>query len=137
MTTPLTTRTATTLKLEGAAVAVASGAVYQMSDGSWLLFALLFLVPDVFMLGYLRNPTFGSLVYNLGHTYLTPLVIAGIWFFLSTPTLLSVSLIWIAHIGLIAPWDTGSRTLLASSILIFSASDALDAYCPLCPIPRA
>lgn len=99
MTTPLTTRTATVLRLEGAAVAVASGAVYQMSDGSWLLFALLFLVPDLFMLGYLRNPKFGALVYNLGHTYLTPLVVAGIWFLASTPALLWVSLIWTAHIG--------------------------------------
>ena len=99
MTMPLTTRTATVLKLEGGAVALASGAVYQMSDGSWLLFALLFLVPDVFMLGYLRDPRFGALVYNLGHTYLTPLVLTGIWILASTPALLWVSLIWIAHIG--------------------------------------
>ena len=99
MTMPLTTRTATVLKLEGGAVALASGAVYQMSDGSGLLFALLFLVPDVFMLGYLRNPRFGALVYNLGHTYLTPLVLTGIWLLASTPALLWVSLIWIAHIG--------------------------------------
>ena len=99
MTTPLTTRTAIVLRLEGAAVAVVSGVVYQMSDGSWLFFALLFLVPDVLMFGYLRNPRFGALVYNLGHTYVAPLVLAGIWFLVSAPELLWVSLIWVAHIG--------------------------------------
>ena len=94
-----TTKTATVLRLEGVAIALAAGAVYQISAGSWLLFALLFLVPDLFMLGYLRNPRVGALVYNLGHTYIAPFILLVGWLMVSTPAVLWVTCIWTAHIG--------------------------------------
>jgi hypothetical protein len=40
------------LRLEGAAVLIVSLFSYRWSQGSWLPFALLFLVPDLSMLGY-------------------------------------------------------------------------------------
>jgi len=40
---------------------------------SWLLFGVLFLAPDFFMLGYLMNPRTGAAIYNLGHVLLVPL----------------------------------------------------------------
>ena len=91
--------TATALRLEGVAIALAAAAVYQILAGSWLLFALLFLVPDIFMLGYLRNPKVGALVYNLGHTYVAPFILLFWWFTVSAPAVLWVACIWTAHIG--------------------------------------
>jgi hypothetical protein len=39
---------------------------YRSVGGTWLLFALLFLAPDVTMVGYLANPRVGARVYNGG-----------------------------------------------------------------------
>ena len=46
---------------------------------SWGLFAILFFVPDLGMLGYLVNPRIGALTYNLTHHFgvATALYIAG------------------------------------------------------------
>ena len=43
------------LQLEGAAVLIVSLLFYHWSQGSWLQFALLFLLPDLAMLGYAAN----------------------------------------------------------------------------------
>jgi hypothetical protein len=48
------------LHLEGAAVLIVSVVSYHWSQGSWLLFALLFLVPDLSMVGYLANVRAGT-----------------------------------------------------------------------------
>jgi hypothetical protein len=87
------------LHLEGAAVLVLSLFAYHWSHGSWLQIALLFLVPDVSMLGYLANTRLGAITYNAVHTYTGPLILAGYSFATARPTILSLSLIWIAHIG--------------------------------------
>ena len=94
-----TTKTATVLRLEGVAIAVAAAGAYHIAGGSWPFFALLFLLPDLSMLGYLRDPKVGALVYNLAHTYVAPFVLLVSWFALSTPALLWVACIWAAHIG--------------------------------------
>ena len=47
------------------------------TTGSWGLFALLFLVPDVSMIGYFVNPRVGAITYNAVHTYVGPLFLAG------------------------------------------------------------
>lgn len=87
------------LKLEGAAVLLFSVLAYRWHHGSWILFAVLFLVPDVSMLGYVANSRVGAARYNSVHTYLGPLLL-GCY---AVPTahlmLLQVCLIWTAHIG--------------------------------------
>src|SRR5665213_444590 len=65
------------LHLEGAAVLVLSLFAYRWNHGGWPLFALLFLVPDVSMLGYLANTRIGAITYNAVHTYIGPLALAG------------------------------------------------------------
>jgi hypothetical protein len=47
----------TLLRLEHAALALAALIAYQLSGGSWWLFAALILVPDLSMAGYLRGPS--------------------------------------------------------------------------------
>jgi hypothetical protein len=87
------------LRLEGAAVMAGAGLGYHLAHASWVLFAVLFLVPDLSMLGYLAGRRIGAGAYNAGHSYLGPAVLAALWVTLHSPTLLAVALIWAAHIG--------------------------------------
>lgn len=87
------------LRAEGATLLAASAAAYAQTGASWGLFALLFLVPDVFMLGYLRGPRLGAAVYNLGHSTILPFLVMGLGLMLPGTLVLPVGLIWMAHVG--------------------------------------
>jgi len=87
------------LRLEGLAAFAAAMAVYAHSDFSWLAFAILFLTPDVAMLGYFAGHRIGALSYNLGHTYVLALALTLAGFFTGVPFAAAGGLIWIAHIG--------------------------------------
>ncbi len=63
-------------------------------------FTLLFLVPDIFMLGYLAGPRIGAALYNAGHSYLGPLILAGVGSLANAQMPLLIALIWGAHIGI-------------------------------------
>ena len=86
------------LQAEGAALLGVATLAYAQTDAGWGLFAILFLVPDMAMLGYLRGPRFGAAVYNLGHSTLGPLSLCVLgWLVL--PMALALGLIWLAHVG--------------------------------------
>jgi len=70
----------TLLRLEGAFLALAGLTVYHLTGGDWRLFALLILVPDLSMLGYLRGPRIGAWCYNAVHSWIAPvaLYLAGL-----------------------------------------------------------
>lgn len=87
------------LRVEGLAVFAAALVLYGIVDGGWFLFAVLFLAPDLSMLGYLVGPRRGALVYNLGHIYAAPAVLAGMGWLLAVSLLPALALIWVAHIG--------------------------------------
>ncbi|WP_260704828.1 DUF4260 domain-containing protein [Edaphobacter flagellatus] len=93
------TRPSHLLKLEDALLFLAILFVYFHLHLSWLLFAILFLAPDLFMLGYLSGPRTGSAIYNLAHTYFLPILLAAIGFYRSTSLLLTIALIWASHIA--------------------------------------
>jgi hypothetical protein len=87
------------LRAEGVATfAIALFAYAQTAAGWWLLAALI-LIPDLFMLGYLANPRLGAALYNFAHTTVLPLAILVAGYILAAPTIVSISLIWLAHIG--------------------------------------
>jgi hypothetical protein len=88
------------LHAEGAVVLIVSFAAYHELNGSWLLFFLLFLWPDLFMLGYLANARIGASLYNLVHTYTMPLLLGTVAVFEQWHPTLLFTLIWTAHIGL-------------------------------------
>ena len=48
------------LRLEGAAVLAAAVAAYAFVGGSWLLFAMLLLAPDLAMIAYRFGPAAGA-----------------------------------------------------------------------------
>jgi hypothetical protein len=85
------------LGLEAAAAFGASVTVYAIGGHSWILFALLFFVPDITFLGYLPGPRVGASCYNTAHNYAVPLA-AGILLHLLGRSV-AVPLIWVAHIG--------------------------------------
>lgn len=92
--------TSVLLRLEGLALLGAAVAAFVHLEGSWLLFIALLLVPDVALLGYLKGPKPGSRVYNLGHTLALPVPLLAIGLMMGWPVLLSVALVWTAHIGM-------------------------------------
>jgi Domain of unknown function (DUF4260) len=87
------------LRLEGAAVLVAATFGYATLGGRWALFAALFLVPDLSMLGYLGGRRLGAACYNAAHSYLGPAALAAVSVAASIPMLLGIACIWTAHIG--------------------------------------
>jgi Domain of unknown function (DUF4260) len=87
------------LHLEGAALLGASLYAYHWLHGSWLVFALLILVPDLSMLGYLLSTRVGSACYNLVHTTTGPVIAAAAVVLTHHNGWLPVILIWTTHIG--------------------------------------
>ena len=87
------------LRLEGLAALAAAIALYARCGFSWPTFAVLYLAPDLAMLGYLMNPRIGAAAYNVAHTYALALPLALLGFLAGLPAILTVALIWIAHIG--------------------------------------
>lgn len=93
------TRPSLLLKLDYAALFLITLAIYSSRQFSWTLFAILFLAPDLFMLGYLATPRLGSALYNLGHTFFIPLILFAISYLTHRSILLGIAIIWISHIA--------------------------------------
>ena len=88
------------LRIEGATLLALSALLYGLNGGSWLLFILLFLAPDISMLGYLSGTWVGATSYNLFHTYAAPGLLAVLGLLVAeSPPVVSVALVWFAHIG--------------------------------------
>jgi Domain of unknown function (DUF4260) len=87
------------LRAEGVLVLALAILAYRHLGGSWTLFAVLFLAPDLTMAGYLFGPRRGALIYNLGHTYLAPALLGAAGSALAMPGFFGPALIWAAHIG--------------------------------------
>jgi hypothetical protein len=93
------TRPRLLLHLEGAAVLAVALFWYQQIHASWLLFGLLFLVPDLSMIGFAAGARVGAAAYNLAHTEVVPVVL-GITAGLGHHSrVLAIALIWVSHIG--------------------------------------
>ncbi len=90
---------ATLLRAEGLAVVVLTAILYAKTGASWWLFAALWLVPDLSMLGYLANARIGAICYNTAHTYLLPVMLAAAALLMHKPALLPYLLLWCNHIG--------------------------------------
>ena len=88
------------LRAEGAALGLAAVAIYAAGGHSWLMFAALFLAPDLSFVAYLAGPRVGAAVYNALHWTVLPLALAAFGWLLASPGGLAVALIWLAHIGI-------------------------------------
>lgn len=92
------TRPALLLHIEDAALFIAALALYHQLHASWILFAVIFLTPDLFMLGYLAGPDAGSALYNLGHWLVLPFVLLSYGYLGAHSLATNIALIWFAHI---------------------------------------
>jgi Domain of unknown function (DUF4260) len=92
------TRPSILLRIEEAALLIVTLFAYQHLNYSWLLFAILFLTPDLFMLGYLINARIGAASYNLAHTLTLPLAILLTSYLQHWYLPTELALIWTAHI---------------------------------------
>jgi hypothetical protein len=90
----------TLLRLEGLTLFAGMTLLYYVWGGSWWVYFILFLAPDVSFAAYLSGPRFGALVYNAAHSYMAPVTLMTTGFALDSPLTLSIALIWMAHIGI-------------------------------------
>jgi hypothetical protein len=88
------------LRLEGLALLASMMLVYALWGGSWWAFVLLLLLPDISLAAYLAGPGTGAIVYNAAHTTVLPAALAALGLALSQPLMVSLAIIWLAHIGM-------------------------------------
>ena len=88
------------LRAEGAAAFAAGLAGFLFLGLPWWAFALLLLVPDVSMVGYLRGPRAGAIVYNVVHDLATGVTIAGVGLAIGSVPLAAAGAILVAHSGM-------------------------------------
>lgn len=86
-------------RLEYAALLFVASYLYFYLGNSFTLYALLFFVFDISMLGYLHSKYWGAIIYNIGHSLIIPLGLLLCGTILSSDLTVSVALIWCAHIG--------------------------------------
>ena len=84
------------LRLEGLMALLLATNLYAHEKRSWLVFAVLFVAPDVSFAGYIAGPRIGAALYNVAHSYVGPLLLATLP---SAGTGLTLALVWGAHIG--------------------------------------
>ena len=89
----------TLLRLEGLTLFLGMTLLYGVWEGSWWVYAILFLAPDLSFAGYLAGPRIGAIVYNAAHSTLAPAALMACGFALAAPLLPSIAMIWLAHIG--------------------------------------
>ena len=73
---------------------------YRLERWLALIFALLFLTPDLALLVYAVNARAASAAYNLVHTTVFPIGLAAIGLLTGSDPALRIALIWFAHIGM-------------------------------------
>jgi hypothetical protein len=89
----------TLLRLEGLTLFIGMTLLYAVWEGSWWVYFILFLAPDISFVGYLAGPKAGAVIYNAAHSYMAPMTLMTTGFALGAPLVLSIAMIWLAHIG--------------------------------------
>ena len=86
-------------KIESAVIVIALLVAYHELGFSWIWFVLLILAPDVFMVGYLKNPKVGAIIYNIGHSYFSPIFLWFLSHHLESNFWIALAIIWAIHIA--------------------------------------
>ena len=90
----------TLLALEELALFGLSLLLFSALDYGWGGFALLFLAPDLSMVGYLGNPRLGAWTYNLVHHKGIAIAIYALGYLLTIPSLMFAGTILLGHSSL-------------------------------------
>ena len=70
---------------------------YQPIQLPWWIWPVVFLAPDLGMIGYLFNPAVGAVTYNLMHHKLIAIALIGIGYFTHQPVVVFIGLIIYGH----------------------------------------
>ena len=85
------------LGLEAAIALLLITAIYHINGYSWLLYAVVFFMPDISIFAYLLNTRTGAVCYNALHNYVLPMVLLVICHLAGLS--LAIPLIWSAHVA--------------------------------------
>jgi Domain of unknown function (DUF4260) len=88
------------LHAEGVAAFVAGTLLFFSRGGEALFFLPLLLLPDVGLLGYLRNARIGAFTYDLIHNWAVGIAVLGVGIATSSDALWLTGAILIAHVGM-------------------------------------
>ena len=86
-------------RVENLAIAAASTVAFIEFGFSWWWLAVLFVLFDVSMVGYLAGPAIGAWTYNAVHSYIGPAACGALAVVDSSRHLGFVALVWAFHIG--------------------------------------
>jgi len=87
------------LRAEGLLMLALALIAYGRFGEGWGFFAAVFLLPDIAFLAYLAGPRAGALAYNATHSTIGPMLAGAAGALAGAPLLLSVGLVWAAHVG--------------------------------------
>jgi hypothetical protein len=88
------------VRLEGLVGLIVAILLYGELDRSWWLLVVLFLAPDLSMIGYAAGNRIGAAAYNAVHTIVGPLILAAIGVLGDRELATAIALIWLAHIAM-------------------------------------
>ena len=74
-----------------------AGLYFQPVHLAWWCWPLVFLAPDISMLGYFVSPAVGAFTYNLFHHKAVATVVMAAGFFMHLPVVLFIGLVLYAH----------------------------------------
>jgi hypothetical protein len=87
------------LRAEGLVYFLLAIGAYHILHGSWVMFLVLFLVPDLSFGAYLLGPRAGAIAYNALHSTIGPLLLIAAGYITRHPELTWIALIWLGHVG--------------------------------------
>lgn len=89
-------------RFEGAGLALGGLVIAALAALGWgaLVWIALLLAPDLSMIGYLAGPRVGAFLYNLGHIYALPMLLAVLGVALGATGLIAGGGLWLAHVGI-------------------------------------
>ncbi len=89
------------LHLEGLFFFITAIYFYNNLQGNWLLFILLLFVPDISMIGYIKNKKIGAFIYNFVHNYVLALLCIFLGYILLKNTIVTlIGIILFAHVSI-------------------------------------
>ena len=97
------------IRLEELALFLVSLFVFLQLSYSWWLFPLLFLTPDLSMLGYIKSAQIGAVIYNIVHHRALSLTILMSGYYLNNELFILVGIILFAHSSLDRVFDYGLK----------------------------
>jgi len=89
------------LQLDGLVLFISTIILFASTHHHWWIYPVLLFVPDIFMVGYLKDSKLGAFLYNVGHSYLAPTLLTFFGWNQKNSLLIAIGVIWLGHIG----WD--------------------------------